>query len=396
MKIFHAAETIQGGIATVMRTLMLEQSQSDTVQGLLCLVPTEQRREINPVSTNHVRCYSRSGRNLRSLVRFFVAFTLIVLRERPTIVHLHSTFAGVLGRLSLLLVFLIHRPAVVYCPHAFAFLMPSSRLKRHVYTVLERVFAFCTDRIICVSRYEFDQARNAGLPEASMVIIYNGVEVGEPPQREFHSVNTKITELLFVGRLDRQKGFDVLLRAMALLEDEPYHLTVVGAGVHDSVAPPSRPNITYAGWLDKAALSSAFKASHVLVMPSRWEGFAIAPLEAMSHGLPVIASRCSSFPELIEEHVNGLLFPVGDCEMLARQIRSKTVWDWVAMGDKGYEICARRFTANQMVRETADVYADVLSSPLQPAAVPASGAATIPPHVAKRESPAEHLGAFEK
>jgi glycosyltransferase involved in cell wall biosynthesis len=300
------------------------------------------------------------------MLRFFCAFTWLVIRERPDVVHLHSTFAGILGRFSLLFLRGLIRPRIVYCPHAFAFLMQTSSVTRSAYAFIERALALWTDRIICVSEHEMRHAVESGLPHDRLVLIHNGVSERMPKSGVVGDASD--VQLLFVGRLDHQKGFDVLLDAMEKLEHEAFHLTVVGGSVLGRTQPPARPNITYAGWLDAGGAERAFRAADVLIVPSRWEGFAMVPLEAMSHGLPVIASDCSSFPEMITHGVNGLLFPVEDGAMLVECIRSRSIGEWAAMGRNGYLTHRERFTSSRMLRETAHVYFDVTRTPSDAAA----------------------------
>jgi len=358
IRILHAAETVKGGIATVMRQLVSAQSASTELNVVGCLVPAAHAGELVPVDSKILRVYARTGRNAISLLRFFCAFTWLVVRDRPDVVHLHSTFAGILGRLSLLFLRGLIRPRIVYCPHAFSFLMHTSSATRSAYVFIEKVLAFRTDRIICVSEHEMRHAIESGLPSDRLVLIHNGV-MEKLPKTHAIRRNANCVHLLFVGRLDRQKGFDVLLESMEALEREAFHLTVVGGSVHDRTNAPARSNITYVGWLDAIGTECAFRAADVLIVPSRWEGFAMVPLEAMSHGLPVIASDSSSFPEMITHGVNGLLFPVEDSAMLVECIRSRSIEDWATMGHNGYLMHRERFTSSRMLRETAHIYFDV-------------------------------------
>jgi hypothetical protein len=87
------------------------------------------------------------------------------------VVHLHSTFSGVIGRCVCVLLKPWRRPKIVYCPHAFSFLMESSPIKQKVYASIERVLQKVTDVIICVSRYEMDKAARFGIERKRMRLI---------------------------------------------------------------------------------------------------------------------------------------------------------------------------------------------------------------------------------
>lgn len=136
------------------------------------------------------------------------------------------------------------------------------------------------------------------------------------------------TSLLAVGRLDSEKGFDVLLQAFALsgLSQHEIQLTILGEGperkglerlarelgVFHAVLMPGVV-LDPERWMGRAS---------VYVLPSRYEGFPNALLEAMAMGCPVIAADCDSGPrEIIQHGENGLLVPVGNIDALAAALQ---------------------------------------------------------------------------
>lgn len=357
MKILHAAETIRGGVASVMRHNIAAQTERFGPGNVCALVPADQAEDLEDAMPFRRFTFRRAGRGPLSLLRFLLAFTCAVIREKPDIVHLHSTFAGVLGRAALLLLWLFRRPRVVYCPHAWAFMMEGSAKKQRAYAMIERLLLPLAHRIICVSAFERAEAERFGLKGEKIALIHNGVPVPETvPAREA----AETLRLLFVGRLDRQKGFDVLLEIVAALEGEPFHLTVVGDAVHAQVEIPERSNISYAGWVKASEVPGYFARADILVMPSRWEGFAMGPLEAMAHGLPILASDCCSIPEIVLEGKTGRLFAVGDSQAAAEALRDTSLPEWAAMGQNARLLIEERFTAARMTGETMALYEELL------------------------------------
>jgi glycosyltransferase involved in cell wall biosynthesis len=134
--------------------------------------------------------------------------------------------------------------------------------------------------------------------------------------------------LLFVGRLSREKGVDVLLRAMAIVrrEEPGATLTVVGDG-------PAGPllralarqlgldrAVTFTGEVDNRLLGEHYRQAVACVLPSLWqENCPVTGLEALAHGTPLIASNLGGLPEMARDGVTGLLFPRKDPEALADQ-----------------------------------------------------------------------------
>lgn len=128
------------------------------------------------------------------------------------------------------------------------------------------------------------------------------------------------------GRLDPQKGFDLLIRAFASLPDPATRLTIFGEG-------PERQKLEHqvaaAGLTGRVTLPGIAKgakdwlpAGDVLVVSSRYEGFCNVVAEATCSGLPVISFDCPYGPaEMIVDGVNGLLIPPGDVTGLARAMQ---------------------------------------------------------------------------
>jgi glycosyltransferase involved in cell wall biosynthesis len=134
--------------------------------------------------------------------------------------------------------------------------------------------------------------------------------------------------LVYAGRLSSEKGVAVLLRALALLDvDSPGVrpiLTIAGDGPeraaleHDAARLLPEGRVTFMGQLDRDALARCLRESDVCVQPSLTEGFSKAWLDAMAHGLPVIASEVGAARAVIgAAGERGLLVPPGDPQALA-------------------------------------------------------------------------------
>lgn len=135
--------------------------------------------------------------------------------------------------------------------------------------------------------------------------------------------------LVAVGRLAGQKGFPLLIEAMALAApDLPnLHLTLVGDGELRQqiesliVAHGLQSRITLTGWQDEAGVRDALAASQALILPSFAEGLPVVVMEAMAAGRPVIATAIAGVPELVTPDV-GWMVPAGDAQALAMAIHT--------------------------------------------------------------------------
>ena len=358
MKILHAAETIKGGVATVLKQLVAAQQDDKNSYQIQCLIPADQAGELDTAHEENVVKWERNGRSIGALFSFATAFCRTVMKFKPDVVHLHSSFAGVIGRACLLLLWPFVRPKVVYCPHAFSFLMQTSNGKKKIYSLIEKTLLPMTDAIICVSQYEADRAKAHGIRADKLWVIHNGVAERQVVKAD--NLNDPRINLLFVGRFDYQKGYDILLSAIKRNPNPNLHLTLIGDSVHSAEAIEKLPDAVYTGWLKASQMEPYFIAADVLVIPSRWEGFAMVPLEAMSYSVPIIASDATSLPEVIINNETGFLFKNGDADSLFSVLSRLDKSDLREMGRKGNQLFTNNFTSQAMIAKTHSLYAVIL------------------------------------
>lgn len=170
-----------------------------------------------------------------------------------------------------------------------------------------------------------DWAEDVVAPDRVMVIPNPLRPVAHSPV----SAGARAPTIVALGRLVEQKGFDVLIRAFASIAHEfpDWSLTIYGEGterpsleqrVHDVQL---AERITLPGKTSHVA--DVLSAASIFVLPSRYEGFPNALLEAMSCGCACVATDCDSGPaDLITAGVSGELVPVNDALALAQQLAS--------------------------------------------------------------------------
>jgi glycosyltransferase involved in cell wall biosynthesis len=141
-------------------------------------------------------------------------------------------------------------------------------------------------------------------------------------RKEFH-IGKDDSIIGFVGRLDEQKGLLTLLEAMAILVKRHSNAKLIVAG--EGNLRSAIQEFVRRRHLDRQVYLAGFRQDipeflrgiDFLVMPSNWEGFGYAAVEAMAAGKPVVASFVSSLPEIVEDHRTGLLVPPRSPEKLA-------------------------------------------------------------------------------
>lgn len=224
-------------------------------------------------------------------------------------------------------------------------------------------YVAAADMIVCVSH----SARNDlvtiyGDPGVPMPVIYLGVDSAfSPGLAPISGVPARF--LLYVGRRDGYKDFNVLARAFAAIQDKKVSLVAAGGGTFDEL---ERSRLSSLGIQDRVLhlevsdgdLARLYASAEALVMPSRHEGFGLPALEAMASGTPVVLANSSSLLE-----VGGSVaryFPVGDVGSL-RTVLEELLEDRALREQIGAAGVARsaRFTWEVMAEATAAAYREL-------------------------------------
>lgn len=259
-------------------------------------------------------------------------------------------------------------------------------LKRAGYAPLRAVVRACArhaDAIIATDHaLEPVVARHLSPRPGQMVTIPNGLDLVEvsamagPAEgqlvRRRYGIDTGETVLLSVGRLEHNKGFDLLARALAkaarpdsALAASGWRWVIAGAG-------PFKPalqalvtsldlsaHVIFAGRVSDNDLHAWYEAATVFVHPTRYEGSSLVTLEAMAHRVPVIATRAGGLPDKVQPGVTGWLVDVEDVDALA------TALDEAAgrperlpsMGVAGRRLVEQQFAWPVLADQILDLYA---------------------------------------
>ncbi|MCX6248444.1 MAG: glycosyltransferase family 4 protein [Bacteroidetes bacterium] len=186
---------------------------------------------------------------------------------------------------------------------------------RNFWARRKRYYLDNVDAFLCLTEFQKNKLVENGFPAEKCFVLPNFLKASAKEHQ-----GLKQGFALFSGRINAQKGFDILAKAAAKLPGIPFR--VAGKGSSDYITKVTIPtNIEMAGKLPKEEMEEAFTQASFLVFTSRsYEGFPMVFLEAMAAGIPVIAPRMAGYPEIIEDGVNGLLFNPGDAEDLAKKI----------------------------------------------------------------------------
>ncbi len=320
LTVLHLVQPVDGGVARVVTDLVRAQAGSGLRPVVAC--PPGSPLALGAASAGaEVHDWSATRAPGPRLAGEVAAARRIVRASRPHVVHAHSAKAGLAGRIAVR-----GRVPTVFQPHAWSFEAVGGRTAK-LALGWERFGARWADHILCVSESERRTGQEAGIA-ARWSVIHNGIDLdrfrpgGRAEARASlplgDGVDRDAPLVVCVGRLTRQKGQDVLLRAWRRMPVAAgARLVLVGDGPDRGALEASAPpGVLFTGAC--ADVRPWIHAADVLVLPSRWEGMALAPLEAMACGRPVVMTDVNGARESLPPgHEDHCLVPPEDPAALA-------------------------------------------------------------------------------
>jgi glycosyltransferase involved in cell wall biosynthesis len=297
-------------------------------------------------------------------------------RRRYTVVHTHTSKAGFVGRLAATLAGV---PVIIHTVHGFAFHESSGHAARIIYSGMERLAAHWCDAIVCVSQFHRAWALKLRIGSPAKVIaIPNGLDperaVATKSRAEVRKELGLAEEELVIfsaGRLARQKGFEYLIRAAAVLVDRmsrPFRIVIAGEGeLLGSLQSLCRDlrvdqRVRFLGF--QSQLGSLLSAADVVVLPSLWEGLSIALLEAMAAGKPIVTTRIGSNLEVLRNEETALLVEPGNVQALVNSILRCSADETLSnkLGHHALLAFRRDYTQERMLHQYLQLYREAIES----------------------------------
>jgi glycosyltransferase involved in cell wall biosynthesis len=260
-------------------------------------------------------------------------------------------------------------------------------LKRRAYWPLQRAVRACAraaDAVIATDEVLVPMVtRHLDVPRDRVPVVPNAVDVqqcdawatavGGRQLRQARGIGDGTALLLSVGRLEQNKGFHLLVAALARLGSHPpdWKWALVGDGPHRTILD---------GAVEKAGLGSRmlrigsigddelhawYEAADLFVHPTLYEGSSLVTLEAMAHRLPVVATSAGGLPDKVTPGTSGWLVPPGDVGALAETLREAMACRsrWPEMGTAGRLAVERSFAWPAVVRRLETLYRTLLEHP---------------------------------
>ena len=309
LKVVHIVEALAGGVNTYFKDLSYFFGESEIRNDInTTIIYSGKRKEIDPERTRNE--FSKGVTLIElNMVRNFSPIqdlkSIIQLRKElknlnPDIIHLHSSKAGVLGRVAHFLLF--KKKVVFYTPHGYAFLRTDiSNLSKKIYWTIEKSFQLVFGgKTIACGDTEYEIAKKMG----KSCLVRNGIDIKEVIKSHGNNINNNLT-IGIVGRITFARN-PKLFNDIALKYPN-YNFVWIGDGElnHEITA----PNIRITGWmLEQSKVLKELNNIDVYIQTSLWEGLPIAVLEAMALQKPVLATNVIGNKDVVSHNETGFLF----------------------------------------------------------------------------------------
>jgi alpha-maltose-1-phosphate synthase len=296
------------------------------------------------------------------------------------LVHSHTWYTNLAGHLSSLLYGVPH----VLTAHSLEPLRPWKAEQLgggyELSSWCERTAMLSASAVIAVSRGMAADIRACypEVPAGRVHVIYNGIDARQYRPDPSHDVLDRYgidpgrPAVVFIGRVTRQKGLPVLLRAADRIDPAAQLVLCAGqadtaelqaevTGLVDSLRASRSGVIWLPGMLAKPEVIQILSHATVFVCPSEYEPLGIVNLEAMACGSAVVASAVGGIPEVVADGETGLLVPAGDESALATAINAliRDPARAAELGARGRRRAVTEFSWDQIAVQTAELYADL-------------------------------------
>ncbi|MDR5739119.1 MULTISPECIES: glycosyltransferase [unclassified Caballeronia] len=223
-------------------------------------------------------------------------------RCNPSVVHLHSSKAGVLGRAAARIATPDAR--VFYSPHGLSFLRRDvSSARQLAYLNFERIAARMGGTIVACSASELQEIESKVNPRSAM-LIENGVDVPEIPTR-IEKADDRIV-IGMSGRASYQKNHEAFATLAADLRTHSASFSWIG-GNPDELPQETRRAVACSGWVTRDRALELTAQLDVYVQTSRWEGMPIALIEAQVAGIPAVVTDVVGNRDVVRHGVTGFV-----------------------------------------------------------------------------------------
>ena len=368
MTIMEIIREAEGGMKEHFMTLVKGLAQEGVEVTALCHFPEAETKELE-ICGIKVIPYS-FPKKLFPMLGALVKICKLLQKSRPDLIHCHGFQAGFLGRLA---GWLTGIPSV-YTVHNFVTFGRGEWVSGWIQR-FERWMGKKTAKTICVSRaLKTTMVQEINIPEEKLHVVYNAVPTlpagDRAAIRSIHNLTDEDWVIGTAARLIPSKGIPILLTAVScsLAKYPNIKVLIAGSGPEETNLRMLSRSLGIAGQTIFAGkvsnIHDYYAAFDCFVLPTLSEGLGITVLEAMSFGLPIIASAVGGIPEVLDHERNGILVPPNHTFALrtALQTLLEDPEQGAVYGQQAKLDIQKGLTEKEMVKQTWSVLKEAMSA----------------------------------
>lgn len=362
--VLHIAEAA-GGVERYLLTLLKKSKKSALFNHVMVCSDTYNQEKFTGLVSDVIVVHSmKNAINFKDDLKSIFEIRKIIKSVKPDIIYCHSSKAGAVGRIADIGL----NNKLVYNAHGWAFNMKMvSSKKINAYKIIEKILAVFTDKIVCISEYEFKSAIvNNICKKNKLVIINNGIDLDENTNYE-KSNRTKLGIPIdsfvvgCIGRISAQKAPDTFVKMASIVKNNIPNSFFVMVGDGDQLEMISskikRENLDdrflITGWIDNSAdYANCFDVATLL---SRWEGFGLVLPEYMRSNIPIVGTKADAIPYVLGDA--GILVDIDDYQSAANAVinlyNNKELRDTIVRNEKAR---LKIFDSQRMADETIELF----------------------------------------
>ena len=263
--------------------------------------------------------------NLISDLRAFFKLLLFFYKNKPKLVSIHSSKAGILCRIAC---FFSLTPCI-FTAHGWSFNSKSNKFNSTIYRILEFITQFIPIKMINVSNYDRLTAIKNKIKKSKLITIHNSVPSIELKENikinNYSNQDNKIIRLINVSRFDYQKDQLSIIKALSKIKTKnEWCMDFIGDGPLIIESQKLAQNLKIDKFINfHGHISNTldfYNRADIFVLMSHWEGFPRSTIEALRSGLPIIISNVGGSSEAIINNLNGYLIPESDDIYLSNRL----------------------------------------------------------------------------
>lgn len=313
MKVLQVINNMDiGGAETLLKNYVIS-NKDQSVKNSICILQGKKSFILDGIREHNIKVYNLGLKNKYMFIKALVGLNNIIRKNNYDVVHIHLFPGQYYGAI---LKILNKKVKFIFTEHSDS----NSRRNKKIFYLFEKSSYSVYDKILCISKMtKKSLVRFIPKLEEKCEVVYGGIK-----KTSIYN-NNKIYDIILVGSLrSNVKGVDVLLKAINLIQDKVNKVCIVGDGVLMNELVSLRDSlglnqvVEFVG--NQKDVNSYLSKSKIFVLPSRWEGFGLAIIEAMAQKIPVIASEVGGIPEIITNMENGILVKSEDYVQLSKEI----------------------------------------------------------------------------